>query len=260
MGGEVGFAGRGERIGEAMVPRPLAAYRRRRSRHGRNRRSARRPARAWPARRAPRAVRLPPGASRRSRLRSASMPCTDAGTASRLDRRAGAESEAASVAERDAALMPGAAARTNCRTGSASMNSLAMTMSGPCGTSSIALVPVERGRGAAQRLALRLAQHGARLDQRDRSMPSSKLGHAAQRAKRVCHQRAAPGSKLGDGHARGSPMVCQTAAAHTPISSPNIWLISGAVMKSPSLSDRLARRVIARAAVGEAGSPYSRAR
>ncbi len=31
----------------------------------------------------------------------------------------------------------------------------------------------------------------------------------------------------------GAPICCQTAAAHSPISSPNIWLISGAVMKSP---------------------------
>ena len=30
-------------------------------------------------------------------------------------------------------------------------------------------------------------------------------------------------------------MACHTAAAQTPISSPNIWLISGAVTKSPSL-------------------------
>jgi hypothetical protein len=32
----------------------------------------------------------------------------------------------------------------------------------------------------------------------------------------------------------GAPICCQTAASQIPISSPNIWLISGAVMKSPS--------------------------
>ncbi len=32
----------------------------------------------------------------------------------------------------------------------------------------------------------------------------------------------------------GAPICCQTAAIHKPISSPNIWLISGAVMKSPA--------------------------
>ena len=31
----------------------------------------------------------------------------------------------------------------------------------------------------------------------------------------------------------GSPMRFHTAAIHSPISSPNIWLISGEVMKSP---------------------------
>jgi hypothetical protein len=31
----------------------------------------------------------------------------------------------------------------------------------------------------------------------------------------------------------GAPICRHTAAAHSPISSPNIWLISGAVTKSP---------------------------
>ena len=31
----------------------------------------------------------------------------------------------------------------------------------------------------------------------------------------------------------GAPICRQTEAAHSPISSPNIWLTSGAVMKSP---------------------------
>ena len=33
----------------------------------------------------------------------------------------------------------------------------------------------------------------------------------------------------------GAPICRQTEAAHRPISSPNIWLISGAVVKSPSV-------------------------
>ena len=32
----------------------------------------------------------------------------------------------------------------------------------------------------------------------------------------------------------GEPIAFQTEAAHNPKSSPNIWLTSGAVMKSPS--------------------------
>ena len=31
----------------------------------------------------------------------------------------------------------------------------------------------------------------------------------------------------------GSPCPCQVTAHHKPTSSPNTWLISGAVMKSP---------------------------
>ena len=31
----------------------------------------------------------------------------------------------------------------------------------------------------------------------------------------------------------GAPICRHTAAIHSPINSPNIWLISGAVMKSP---------------------------
>ena len=32
----------------------------------------------------------------------------------------------------------------------------------------------------------------------------------------------------------GRPIACQAPSSHTPISSPNIWLISGAVVKSPA--------------------------
>ena len=33
----------------------------------------------------------------------------------------------------------------------------------------------------------------------------------------------------------GDPICCQVTADQRPISSPNTWLISGAVMKSPSM-------------------------
>ena len=50
----------------------------------------------------------------------------------------------------------------------------------------------------------------------------------------------------------GDPIPRQTAAVHRPINSPNIWLISGAVMKSPARAERVARGVVAVLGMGEA--------
>ena len=54
---------------------------------------------------------------------------------------------------------------------------------------------------------------------------------AARRASRIKVPRPGPSSTRRSG--TGLPMLCQTTTHHTPISSPNTWLISGAVMKSP---------------------------
>jgi hypothetical protein len=54
---------------------------------------------------------------------------------------------------------------------------------------------------------------------------------AARRASRIRVPRPGPSSMRRSG--AGLPMLCQTTEHHTPISSPNTWLISGAVMKSP---------------------------
>ena len=43
-----------------------------------------------------------------------------------------------------------------------------------------------------------------------------------------------PGPSSATVTCAGLPMECHMATAHSPSSSPKIWLTSGAVMKSPS--------------------------
>ena len=43
-----------------------------------------------------------------------------------------------------------------------------------------------------------------------------------------------PGPSSARTNGRGPPIISQTATAQRPISSPKIWLTSGAVMKSPA--------------------------
>ena len=98
-----------------------------------------------------------------------------------------------------------------------------------------------------RRSAAALLQHRADLDQmqhdRRRGTPAPPWRRAARRAS-WCRGRgrARPAARCS-----GEPICCQTAAAHSPISSPNIWLISGAVMKSPPRAERIARRCSSRA-------------
>ena len=56
---------------------------------------------------------------------------------------------------------------------------------------------------------------------------------AARSASLMSVPRPGPSSTSSAGS--GAPIICHTLAAHRPISSPNIWLISGAVMKSPRI-------------------------
>jgi hypothetical protein len=53
----------------------------------------------------------------------------------------------------------------------------------------------------------------------------------ARKASAVSVPRPGPSSTQ---IASGDPARCHRSAAHNPISSPNIWLISGAVVKSPA--------------------------
>lgn len=44
-----------------------------------------------------------------------------------------------------------------------------------------------------------------------------------------------PGPSSARVNGAGRPRSIQACASHSPIISPNIWLISGAVMKSPAV-------------------------
>ena len=142
--------------------------------------------------------------------------------------------------------------RTSCRTGSASMNSLARTMSGPSGTSSIALAPLDRRERAASVACCSLAQYGARLDQSDGDAARN-LGtlRQARSASAISVPRPGPSSatiavaglahRLPDGDGPQAEKLAEDLAD----------LRRGDEIAFSS--DRLARGVIAGARVGEAG-------
>ena len=123
-----------------------------------------------------------------------------------------------------------------------------MTMAGPSGTSSmsscqtiggrfhlpaIAVTAVAASLQGRERLPLQLAQ-GALISIRCTVAASRNPGtvRAARSASRISVPRPGPSSMRRSG--AGRPMPCQTTAHHKPISSPNTWLISGAVTKSPA--------------------------
>ncbi len=122
--------------------------------------------------------------------------------------------------------------RWNWRIGRASKNSLAIRNSGASGRAAAAVDPVRRV--TCQRLCLPRAQDRRGLDQvQPRGLVKPR--HPARGAQRVGHQRAAPRPQLGQRErAPGGPGPSRPAPAHSPINSPNIWLISGAVVKSPA--------------------------
>ncbi len=62
----------------------------------------------------------------------------------------------------------------------------------------------------------------------------------ARNASRISVPRPGPSSMSRTGS--GLPICCQTTAHHSPTSSPNTWLISGAVTKSPPLPMAACRR------------------
>ena len=82
----------------------------------------------------------------------------------------------------------------------------------------------------------------------------SRPGEAARRggirgAARAARSRSAisvprPGPSSARITGSGRPMRCQKSTTQAPISSPKIWLISGAVMKSPAAPNGSRRRVI----------------
>jgi hypothetical protein len=199
MGGEVGLAGRGERVGESVT----------RNRLQRIADSA--PVMAVIGdQRGERRVPGPLGQGgekmcrRRPRLDDGAFSCIEAPNGSRngaaRQRFPGAERKAALCADGDGTLMPCAAyahqlpdrQRVDEFIGDDDRRALRQVLD--------PLEPTERNRGGAQCLALRFAQHRARLDQRDVGA-GSEPGHGLEHAQRVGHERAAPGAKFGDGHA-----------------------------------------------------------
>ena len=69
-------------------------------------------------------------------------------------------------------------------------------------------------------------------DERRAALENS--GARARDAKDVGHQRAAAGAELDQPDGRGAPASRQASTSQAPTISPNIWLTSGAVTKSPA--------------------------
>ena len=86
-------------------------------------------------------------------------------------------------------------------------------------------------RPCRQPLGLRRAQRRAGLDE---MRPRRRKPARAHRPQRIGGQRAAARAELGiDGVGRRCRRAASRSASAAPTSSPNIWLISGAVVKSP---------------------------
>ena len=104
-------------------------------------------------------------------------------------------------------------------------------MAGPAGSAAMSACQVTAVAGERRRLDGAEARAG--LDEVDaRRIEESRPD--ARGAQQVGHQRAAARPELGEDEGRGAPIACQAATAQRPISSPNIWLTSGAVTKSPA--------------------------
>ncbi len=197
MDGEVRLAGIGQHVARRRAPSPPAACRRSRTGHGRSRwRAARRPARRC-GRRASgmSAVAASADLDHRSLRRG--------GLEGRLGLRREAEGEAGlrRRARRAARTSP-RPVRTNWRTGRASKNSLATNSAGPWRQRlEQSSCQATGNAGLCQRLALPLAQHGARLDEMH-ARRCQERRQDARGAQRVGHQRAASGTEFDEHEAR----------------------------------------------------------
>ncbi len=119
-------------------------------------------------------------------------------------------------------------------TGIASKNSLATMIAGPSGTSaSESCQTIDTSR--LPRVCFCRASSAGLVSTRCTAIARRKSGItlAARSMSSIMVPRPGPSSTRRT--CGGAPIWCHTAAAHRPSSSPNIWLISGAVMKSPSL-------------------------
>ena len=196
-----------------------------------------RPAARRSRRRSPR----PPGRFRSACLRAASRRAS--GTAASIGRGPATQTNFSPSGTTTSSRQP-ASVLSNCRIGKASRNSLATSSIGPsigtrdrsswncaCGHR-LELHLLERGRG--------LRRNALRARGRSASSPAAHRAPACRARARA--RRNAP--------ARSRPARIHMSASHSPISSPNIWLISGAVMKSPASPSGSALGVIARVGLG----------
>ena len=95
------------------------------------------------------------------------------------------------------------------------------------------LMPGDRNGAAVERALLRLRAAPGSSRQAAPAPHRRNPGRPARRAggPRISVPRPGPSSTSANG--RGRPMSRQVSTAQRPMSSPNIWLISGAVTKSP---------------------------
>ena len=122
--------------------------------------------------------------------------------------------------------------RINCRMGRASTNSLAITISGPSGAASSAAY--QRSGAPASLRVSRCASIMTGLVSISATETLSKnFGTPRQTREASAIRVPRPGPSSAMVTRDGSPMDCHTATAQRPMSSPKIWLISGDVMKSP---------------------------
>ena len=124
--------------------------------------------------------------------------------------------------------------RANWRIGRASKNSFASTSAGPSGTPSSA--GLQRASGTASAC---LARRLGLVSTNQTSSASRKPGTRAPARSASALRAPRPGPSSTHSARRGLPMPIQTCAAHSPSSSPNIWLTSGPVTKSRPSGSRV---------------------
>ena len=125
--------------------------------------------------------------------------------------------------------------RTNWRIGSASKNSLAMRISGPAGrfVDPVDARPARTASSVASAAPAASRSRGTRLDQMDAAPPRRSAGRMRRRAARRPSACRDPGRARRGRMAPARPSPARPRPPRAPISSPKIWLTSGAVTKSP---------------------------
>ncbi len=113
------------------------------------------------------------------------------------------------------------------------MNSLAIRIVGPDGTCSIRSYQCS-GAGESRSVSRCMSRSTGLVSTRATDNPSIIPGTALNTRSASASKVPRPGPSSATTTPAGSPIACHIEAAQMPISSPNIWLISGAVTKSPS--------------------------